>query len=265
VFFGLSLASTVPLLILGLFSFAGTTIGLIPWLLAYALPGLIVAAAYPGLARRKGWASFWDERQALKGDLQNSGSVLMPGQLSAFLALRVERFLLPLLSGPESLGLYAAVGGLMDGIFGPLRTWIDFSLARWSSPQHARFRLKFFATSLAVAAMLLLAVTPLALLAHFLIDNLFPPQYVAASALVLPLALSSVFIGSYLFHRGNLVARGRFIAARNGDMLVFLCALGVFSSSLFWGSLTDLAWSRVAVFGIASFFSGLAVASVKKA
>lgn len=260
VFVGLSLGSAVPLVALGVLTSLGMGFGLLPWLMAYALPGIAVAWFHRSHAKKKGWADFWEGKEAIKLDFQRSGWTLLPGQLSSFFALRLERFVLPVVSGTESLGLYSAVGGLMDGIVSPLRTWVDFSLSRWAKKQGPEVGLKFWGRSISLTATLLVAVVPLVFLAHFLIETVFPPQYSPAYPLVIPLALSSVLVGTYLFHRGNLVARGRFVAARNGDILLLVFLLFSFLTSLIWGGLGALAWSRVVVFGLAALISGIALA-----
>jgi len=260
----LSLASLAPLFVVAVINFAGISTGVTPWLVAYAFPGLLVAMFYFWLSRHGNWSTFLKEQESVRLELRNAGLALLPGQLSGFFSVRIERFLIPLLHGPESLGIYVAVAGLMDGVLGPLRAWIDSSLTRWRLVPETKTRKKTFVTSLTVIAILSTFVAPIAVFAQILVSYVFPESYREASQLIPPLAISTVLVGGYLFHRGHLLAGKHFAAARNGDLLL-LFALALSSVlALLFGELLSLAWTRVAVFGMMLVISGLVVSAPKK-
>lgn len=220
----------------------------LPWLLVYAAPAPILAVYR--LARGR---VFGIRRLRTIYTWRNGSYAL--GGLSALLAGRVERLILPVIAGARQLGLYMAIATATELVAWTARGIGESRVAVLRTSQSSRTSVakRYLRELLAFSAVSLFVGIGI----RYLLLPLLGPSYWQAHTLIVPLCISSVFWATYLQASSAWLARGKshqsmLLDAGTATLTLLLaCALIPSLGALGAALACILAYSSATVFAVA--------------
>lgn len=213
------------------------------WAAAYIIPGVVPA--------------FYALRRVLRStDLRRGGAVqalhrnaaLLGASMSRLITTRLNRVILPVIAGTNSLGLFIVVATATEPLYWLAQSLADHQTSIESGRNHS---LRSLLTVLAKGALLfalLAAVGGVAL--YLLLVPLFGQDYAPALNLVLPLTLASVVLASYRQVSGLLLASSTpdSVGVVEGSAAI-TAVIGYPVAIYLWGA-QGAAWGSIAVYAV---------------
>lgn len=212
------------------------------WALVYGLPALLVVVRPLALPTST----------VSRVGLRNSAALTL-GALTQSFSLRGERVLLPLMTSPAELGLYAVVATATEPLYWAGQALADHrtsvAKARPNARGVTRLVMKDLALFVPVAAAVGVAL-------HLLIVLIFGNAFTNAVHLVLPLAIASVALVLYRQCAGLLLAHAPHRVGWSEGMTAVV-ALGLYTFAIHgWGAM-GAAWASAATYS-----TGFVIATV---
>lgn len=194
------------------------------WLAGYVLAGLIATAV---VLRSRSNARSRSMDVTLARTIRREGLDLIPASLGNTAMLRSDRLILPLLAGPEALGIYILVAASLEMTVWPVQQWADAKLSDWKKESEAGRRIGTVRTMVITAGSIALLCLGMSIFLLTLLEFVLPSAYAGSTALLLPLSLASVVYGVTRVQQGAAIAmgRGRLVSvAEIGGMIVSVVA-----------------------------------------
>lgn len=207
------------------------------WLAAYALPAVPLLLLPPSRAGHQ------------RGQYRANTPFLI-SSLTKLWSLRGERLILPLLAGPNALGLYVVVATATEPLY-----WIAQSLADHRvgnrPPRSTGARLRALG---ALGVIFLAAASCLGALLWVLLIPVFGPEFAEARSLILPLALAAVALAAYRQVAGWILASERPQRVGRLESATAVTALVAYPIGILWSGADGAAWATLCVYSLAVLF-----------
>lgn len=228
------LVGTILLLFLGVGSWQW-------WAIVYMVPGFIPAAYSVRHVLRQ---SALRRAGLIKSLLSNLHLLL--ASFSRLITTRFSRVLLPVMSGPNSLGLFIVVATATEPLYWLAQSLADHQTSDSNGRNHNRSSLfKALGKSL-ILFILLASVGGVSL--YLLLIPMFGAEYSQALELVFPLTAASVVLAVYRQISGFLLASSTPDVVGRVEGVAALAAVFVYIVSIhYWGAL-GAAWGSLVVY-----------------
>ena len=214
------------------------------WLLPYlVLPSALIVVGFVRNVRH-GIAGGIVSRQSL---------ALVPASLAALVVARSDRLILPLVAGPEALGVYIVVVMAAEPV-----AWLSQAVAdrrvQHLGETHPRHYLRRLATRELPMLSGLAAVTGISL--FFLLEPVFGPSYSSGEVLVAPVCLAVVVYAMYRLMMGLVLAGPRAMMSSTIEGSLAVVAISTYVVAIHYYGALGAAWGSVAVYcvGVAAAY-----------
>ena len=189
----------------------------------------------------------------LGGIVSRQSMALVPGSLAALVVARSDRLVLPLVAGPEALGVYIVVVMAAEPV-----AWLSQAVAdrrvQHLGQTHPRDYLRRLATRELPMLSGLAAVTGIAL--FFLLEPVFGPAYSSGEVLVAPVCLAVVVYAMYRLMMGLVLAGPRAVMYSKIEGSLAVVAVSTYVVAIHLYGALGAAWGSVAVYcvGVAAAY-----------
>lgn len=220
------------------------------WTVVYILPGAIAAifafrrVLRQSSLRRAGIAA------SLKKNLQ-----LLWASISRLITTRLNRVILPVIAGANSLGLFIVVATATEPLY-----WLAQSLAdhQTSSASGKNYTRGALVKVLVKGSLLFIPIAVVGgVLLYLLLVPLFGKEYEPALNLVLPLTIASVVLALNRQISGLLLASSKPDSVGSVEGAAAVSAIVVYPIAIFFWGTQGAAWGSIAIYSVGLLFGYL--------
>lgn len=176
------------------------------WLGCYAVAGLLASLV---VMRTRKTALSPALTQEAHSKIRRQGLELIPASLGNTAMLRSDRLILPLLAGPEALGIYILVAASLEMTVWPIQQWADAKLSDWKHRLDQDQHVPVFRTMLLSAAGIAVLCIFMSALLVALVCFVLPAAYAESLSLLAPLSAASIVYGMTRVQQGVTIAKGQ--------------------------------------------------------
>lgn len=212
------------------------------WVAVYIVPGIFLAAYGLYRVRRRTVLPVANIVVAVKRN-----AALLTAGLSKLIATRLNRVILPVIAGADSLGLFIVVATATEPLY-----WLAQSMADHRTTTGAGSRLAGRGAVVRVLLRDALIFAPLGAVGgvalYLLLVPLFGQAYAPALELVLPLTLAAIVLASFRQAAGLVLSSIRPDRVGTTETIAAVAAVVIYPVTIyFWGA-AGAAWGTIAVY-----------------
>ena len=183
----------------------------------------------------------------LGGVVSRQSLALVPGSLATMVVARSDRVILPVVAGPEALGVYIVVVMAAEPV-----AWLSQAVAdrrvQHLRATHPRDYLRRLATRELPMLSALAGVTGVVL--FFLLEPVFGPSYASGQVLVAPVCVAVVVFALYRLMMGLVLAGPRAVMYSTIEGSLALVAIPTYVVTIHDNGALGAAWGSVAVYSV---------------
>lgn len=213
------------------------------WAGVYIFPGILFAY----FSQYQVLRSTHLRRAGVRTALRRNAALLW-ASLSRLIATRLNRVILPVIAGANSLGLFIVVATATEPLYWLAQSLADHQTSSSSGRRHSRASLLI---SLAKGASIFVPVAIFSgIVLYLLLVPLFGAEYRSALPLVLPLTLASIALASFRQISGLLLASSDPDSVGKAEGFAALSAVIIYPMAIYlWGA-EGAAWGSIVVYAV---------------